>query len=488
VGSSPAGRKKYLQPDFRHFEFPENMEKPVRRIHFLGICGTAMGAVAAAVRDLGYIVTGSDDNVYPPMSTFLQSKGIEISRGFLPENTPAEADLVVVGNAIFRGNPELESILNRKILYRSLPETLKEFFLRGRTNIVVTGTHGKTTTTSLVTWLFREAGLDPSFLIGGIAKDLGQGAAFTDSNFFVIEGDEYDTAFFDKRSKFLHYLPETVIINNIEFDHADIFSDLEEIKLSFSRLVNVVPSEGFIFANGDDRNCQDVIANSRAPVFSVGFDKSCTHRITEVCYTNLGSEFVLGANRFEISLIGEFNVRNAAMAVSVALAYGLPLQEIRSALVSFNGVARRQELRGEVNGIKVIDDFGHHPTAIRETLFALRHRYPGHKIWAIFEPRSNTTRRAIFQSALPQALKLADSVILAGVARLDQLPPHDRLDPQRVVQSIQESGIPAFYEPQVDDILHRVKPLAKPGDIIVVFSNGGFEGIHHRLLTELAAA
>jgi UDP-N-acetylmuramate: L-alanyl-gamma-D-glutamyl-meso-diaminopimelate ligase len=286
----------------------------------------------------------------------------------------------------------------------------------------------------------------------------------------------------------LHYLPEAVVINNIEFDHADIFSDLEEIKLSFRRLVNVVPSEGFLFANGDDRNCQDVISNSRAQVFSVGFDKSCTHRITEVCYTTSGSEFVLGANRFEISLIGEFNVRNAAMAVSVALAYGLPLEKIRSALASFNGVARRQELRGEVNGIKVIDDFGHHPTAIRETLFALRRRYPGHKIWAIFEPRSNTTRRAIFQTALPQALKLADGVILAGVARLDQLPPQDRLDPQRVVQSIQESGIPAFYEPQVDDILHRVKPLVKPGDIIVVFSNGGFEGIHYRLLTELAAA
>jgi UDP-N-acetylmuramate: L-alanyl-gamma-D-glutamyl-meso-diaminopimelate ligase len=464
------------------------MQKPVRRIHFLGICGTAMGAVAAAVRDLGYIVTGSDDNVYPPMSSFLQSKGIEISQGFLPENTPTEADLVVIGNAICRGNPELESILDRKIFYRSLPETLKEFFLRGKRNIVVTGTHGKTTTTSLVTWLFREGGLDPGFLIGGIAKDLGRGAAFTNSSYFVIEGDEYDTAFFDKRSKFLHYLPEAVVINNIEFDHADVFSDLEEIKLSFRRLVNIVPSKGFIFVNADDPNCLDVVSNSLAQVFSVGFEESCTHRIAEVDYTSSGSEFVLDGNPFEIALIGEFNVRNAAMAVSVALAYGLPLKSIRNALASFTGVARRQELRGEVNGIKVIDDFGHHPTAIRETLCALRYRYPGHKIWAIFEPRSNTTRRAIFQSALPQALKCADCVILAGVARLDQLPPQDRLDPQRVVRTIQESGIPAFYEPQVDDILHRVKRLVKPGDVIVVFSNGGFEGIHHRLLTELAAA
>jgi UDP-N-acetylmuramate: L-alanyl-gamma-D-glutamyl-meso-diaminopimelate ligase len=463
------------------------MQNP-RRIHFLGICGTAMGAVAAAVRDLGYIVTGSDDNVYPPMSTFLQSKGIEISRGYLPEHTPEGIDLVVVGNAICRGNPELESILDKKFFYRSLPETLKEFFLRGRTNIVITGTHGKTTTTALVTWLFRRAGLDPSFLIGGIANDLRQGAAFTGSEYFVIEGDEYDTAFFDKRSKFLHYLPETVVINNIEFDHADIFSDLEEIKLSFRRLVNIVPSKGRIFVNGDDRNCLEVVSNSRARVSSVGFEECHTHRITEVCYSSSGSAFVLGGNSFEIPLIGEFNVRNAAMALSVALAHGLPLDAVRDGLASFTGVARRQELRGEVNGIKIIDDFGHHPTAIRETLFALRHRYPGHKIWAIFEPRSNTTRRAIFQNALPQALKCADSVILAGVAHSDQLPPQDRLDPERVVQSIQESGIPAFYEPHVDDILHRVKPLAKPGDIIVVFSNGGFEGIHGRLLTELAAA
>jgi UDP-N-acetylmuramate: L-alanyl-gamma-D-glutamyl-meso-diaminopimelate ligase len=279
-----------------------------------------------------------------------------------------------------------------------------------------------------------------------------------------------------------------VVINNIEFDHADIFSDLEEIKLSFRRFVNIVPSEGFIFVNADDRNCLDVVSNSLAQVFRVGFKESCTNQITRVRYTSSGSEFVLDGKPFEITLIGEFNVRNAAMAVSVAMAYGLPLEAVRNALASFTGVGRRQELRGEVDGIKVIDDFGHHPTAIRETLCALRYRYPGHKIWAIFEPRSNTTRRAIFQSALPHALKFADGVILAGVARLDQLPPEDRLDPQRVVRTIQESGIPAFYEPQVDDILHRVKPLVKSGDIIVVFSNGGFEGIHHRLLTELAAA
>jgi UDP-N-acetylmuramate: L-alanyl-gamma-D-glutamyl-meso-diaminopimelate ligase len=421
------------------------------------------------------------------MSTFLEVKGIQISSGFRPENLPAELDLVVVGNALCRGNPELEAVLDRKLLYRSLPETLKDFFLQGKTNIVVTGTHGKTTTTSLIAWIFREAGCDPGFLIGGIARDLAQGAAFGHSNFFILEGDEYDTAFFDKRSKFLHYLPETVVINNIEFDHADIFPSLDEIKLSFRRLVNIVPSRGSIFVNADDANCAEVVTKSLSQVFTVGFKENATHRIITARYDDLGSEFVLHDHEFRSSLIGEFNVRNAAMAVSVALAYRLPIKVIQSALARFAGVARRQELRGEANGIKVIDDFGHHPTAIRETLLALRHRYPGQKIWAIFEPRSNTTRRAIFQTALPDALKFADGVILARVARLDQLPLGDRLDPERVVQMIRAGGIPAFYEPHVDDILQRVKPLAKPGDIIVVFSNGGFEGIHQRLLTELAA-
>jgi UDP-N-acetylmuramate: L-alanyl-gamma-D-glutamyl-meso-diaminopimelate ligase len=464
------------------------MQKPVHRIHFLGICGTAMGAVAAAFRELGFIVTGSDENVYPPMSTFLETKGIKISSGFSPENIPSEVDMVVVGNALCRGNPELEAVLDRKLLYRSLPETLKDFFLQGKTNIVVTGTHGKTTTTSLIAWIFREAAFNPGFFIGGIARDLAQGAAFGNSNYFILEGDEYDTAFFDKRSKFLHYLPETIVINNIEFDHADIFPSLDEIKLSFRRLVNIVPSRGSIFVNADDPNCTEVVTKSLSQVFTVGFKEDATHRITNVRYHGAGSEFVLCDYQFKSSLIGEFNVRNNAMAVSVALAYRLPIEVIQSALARFAGVARRQELRGEVNGIKVIDDFGHHPTAIRETLLALRHRYPGKKIWAIFEPRSNTTRRAIFQTALPEALKFADGVIVAQATRLDQLPPGDRLDPERVVQTIQRCGIPAFYEPCVEDILQRVKPLAKPGDVIVVFSNGGFEGIHQRLLTELAAA
>src|ERR1700742_1757045 len=284
------------------------MQKPVHRIHFLGICGTAMGAVAAAFRELGLIVTGSDDNVYPPMSTFLEEKGIKISGGYRPENIPAEVDLVVIGNALYRGNPELEAILDRKLPYRSLPETLKDFFLQGKTNLVVTGTHGKTTTTSLITWIFREAACDPGYLIGGIARGLAQGAALGKSDYFILEGGEYDTAVFDKRSKFLHYLPQTVVINNIECAHADIFSSLDEIKLSFRRLVNIVPRKGSLFVNADDPNCAEVVTKSLSKVFTVGFKEGSTHRITNVRYNEAGSEFSLLDHEFRSLLIGEFNV------------------------------------------------------------------------------------------------------------------------------------------------------------------------------------
>lgn len=446
-----------------------------------------MGAVAAAIRDRGYVVSGSDDNVYPPMSTFLATKEIPIASGFRPENLPPDVDLVIIGNAISRGNPELEAVLDRNLLYRSLPETLKEFFLQGKQNVVVTGTHGKTTTTSLLTWIFRTADLDPGFLIGGIAKDLGQGAAFPDSPYFVIEGDEYDTAFFDKRSKFLHYLPQTLVINNVEFDHADIFQNLEEILVSFRRLVNIVPHSGRIFINGDDPRCAAVTDHSFAPVYTVGLAESANIRITNVEYHEYGSAFTLGADRFEMQLLGAFNVRNATMAISAARTYGIPTEVIQKAVRSFSGVARRQDVRGEVNGIKVIDDFGHHPTAIKETLLALRCRYPKGRLWAIFEPRTNTTRRAVFQSELAAALGLADGVIMAPVARLDQLPVNERLDPAKVIHTIKDAGKPAFYEAGVDEIVKRVKPLASSGDAVVVFSNGGFGGIHDKLLKELAA-
>jgi UDP-N-acetylmuramate: L-alanyl-gamma-D-glutamyl-meso-diaminopimelate ligase len=444
-----------------------------------------MGSVAVALCDRGFKVTGSDENVFPPMSIFLGKKGIALKEGYRAENIPADADVVVIGNAIKRGNPEVEAVLSRKLLYLSLPEVLKNYFLRGRHNLVVTGTHGKTTTTALLAWIMEKAGRKPGYFIGGLPKNFGQGARLNHSKYFVIEGDEYDTAFFDKRSKFIHYLPELVIVNNIEFDHADIFSNLDEIKLSFRRLLNIVPQNGMVVLNGDDANCVDVAKDCLAQLIEVGFSKNCAQRIRDVAYSSSGSSFKLGEETFEIPLIGEFNVRNAAMAATAARFYDVPKTKVDNAFKRFSGIARRQEVRGEARGVKVIDDFGHHPTAIAHTMQALRHRYPGHRIWAVFEPRSNTTRRAVFQQRLSDALKAADGVFISQVAKLEQIPENERLNPESVVNAIQESGRPAFYEENADAIVNRIVPMLRAQDIVAVFSNGGFDRIHEKLLEKL---
>jgi UDP-N-acetylmuramate: L-alanyl-gamma-D-glutamyl-meso-diaminopimelate ligase len=331
----------------------------------------------------------------------------------------------------------------------------------------------------------EKAGRKPGYLIGGLQKNLGQGARLNDSKYFVIEGDEYDSAFFDKRSKFIHYLPELLIVNNIEFDHADIFNNLAEIKLSFRRLLNIVPQNGMVLLNGDDPSCVEVAKDCLAPMIEVGFSKNCAQRIREVAYSAGGSRFKLGEDVFEIPLIGEFNVRNAAMAALAARFYDVPKTKIDSAFKSFSGIARRQEVRGEVGGIKVIDDFAHHPTAIAHTLQALRRRYRGHRLWAVFEPRSNTTRRAVFQQQLPDALKLADAVLMAQVAKLEQIPEKERLNPKAVVDSIAKAGRPAFYEKDAAAIVDRIVPMLRAKDVVVVFSNGGFDNIHEKLLARL---
>ena len=461
------------------------MKEAPKKFHFLGICGTAMASVAAALQERGFKVSGSDENVYPPMSNFLQEKGITAKEGYHAENLPADADVVVIGNAMKRGNPEVEAVLNRKLFYLSLPEVLKNYFLRGRHNLVVTGTHGKTTTTALLAWIMEKAGHNPGYLIAGLPKNFGQGARLNDSKYFVIEGDEYDTAFFDKRSKFIHYLPELLIVNNIEFDHADIFKDLDEIKLSFRRLLNIVPQNGMVLLNGDDPNCVEVAKDCLAQMVEVGFSKNCAQRIRQVGYSSAGSRFKLGEETFEIPLIGGFNVRNAAMAAMAARFYDVPTARINSALNSFAGVARRLEVRGEARGVKVIDDFGHHPTAVAHTLEALRHSYRGHRLWAVFEPRSNTTRRAVFQEQLPEAFKFADGVFISQVARLEQIPENERLKPERVVAAIAKDGRRAFYERNADAIVDRIVPMLRPKDVVVVFSNGGFDNIHEKLLTRL---
>jgi UDP-N-acetylmuramate: L-alanyl-gamma-D-glutamyl-meso-diaminopimelate ligase len=457
----------------------------VKSVHFVGIGGTAMAAVAAAMQEKGFKVSGSDQNVYPPTSTFLSARKIDARIGYTEQNLSHRPDLVVIGNAISRGNPEAEAVLERRIPYCSLPELLKEFFIRGKRSIVVSGTHGKTTTTSLLTWVFEHNGLNPNFLIGGIPNNFSQGARFTDSEWFIIEGDEYDTAFFDKRSKFVHYLPEIVIINNIEFDHADIFENLGAIQTSFKRLINIIPRNGQLLANGDDPYIAPLLSITHCPVKRFGLGEDNSVRAFNLKLAPTASEFEIPSAKFHINLLGQLNVRNALAVVACAKHCGLKNGQIQSAFDTFKGVKRRMEVRGIAGGVTVVDDFGHHPTAIRETLRALRVRYPGQRIFAIFEPRSNTTRRNVFQNELVTAFADADSVVVSQVDRLDQLPPSERLDPTRLMADLKAAGKPAAYLPNVEAIIDYATKNVQGGDIICVFSNGGFGNIHAKLLDRL---
>ena len=471
--------------------------EPIRSVHFLGICGTAMAAVATQLKQRGLRVTGSDENVYPPMSTFLAGQGITAFSPYAAANldTAGKPDLVVVGNVIRRGNPEGEAVLERRLRYASLPDVIREFLIRGRTSIVVTGTHGKTTTTSLLAWTFQHAGLAPGYMIGGIPLNLGRGCECPpprpqlplSASYFIIEGDEYDTAFFDKRSKFVHYLPDTVIINNIEFDHADIFPSLDDIKLTFRRLVNIVPRSGLVLANGDDANVRAVIANAPCPVKTFGLGPGNDIRATDVVLRADNSSFTLDAAHasFRVPMLGEHNVRNTIAVVAASLHHGLSPEHIQAAFSEFRGIKRRQEIRGIAAGVTVVDDFGHHPTAIRETVRALRVRYTGCRLWAVFEPRSNTTRRCVFQNELAAALAEADGCFVSKVNRLEELAEGERLSPEKMVADIAARGRPAHYLDDADAIVAAIVPLMRPTDVIAVFSNGGFGGIHGKLLEAL---
>jgi UDP-N-acetylmuramate: L-alanyl-gamma-D-glutamyl-meso-diaminopimelate ligase len=457
----------------------------IKSVHFVGICGTAMASAAAAMKDKGFEVTGSDQNVYPPMSTFLAERKIAAMNGYAERNLAHKPDLVVVGNAISRGNPEAEFVLDHKLRYCSLPELLKEFFIRGKRSIVVAGTHGKTTTTSLLTWVFEHNGLNPSFLIGGIPNNLHQGARFTDSEWFIIEGDEYDTAFFDKRSKFVHYQPEIGIINNLEFDHADIFENLEAIKKSFSHFIRLIPRNGLLLGNGDDPNLTALLNVTHCPVKRFGLGEGNAIQAFNIRYGSTATEFEIPSFKFHLNLVGELNVRNALAVIACAKHCGLKNQQIQSAFDTFKGIKRRMEIRGVAGGVTVVDDFGHHPTAIRETLKALRLKYPHEKIWAVFEPRSNTTRRNVFQNELATAFADANAVVISEVARLEQIAVEERLNPEKLMQNLKTSGKNAAYLPDVDSIVAHLVKSVQGGDIVCVFSNGGFGGIHTKLLERL---
>jgi UDP-N-acetylmuramate: L-alanyl-gamma-D-glutamyl-meso-diaminopimelate ligase len=457
----------------------------IKSVHFTGIGGTAMASAAAAMHDKGFHVTGSDQNVYPPMSTFLAEKKIAVMNGYDEKNLAHKPDLVVIGNAISRGNPEAEFVLDHKLRYCSLAALLAEFFIRGKRSLVITGTHGKTTTTSLLAWVFEHSGLNPSFLIGGIPTNLGQGARFTDSEWFIIEGDEYDTAFFDKRSKFIHYQPEIAIINNLEFDHADIFENLDAVKKTFSHFIRLIPRNGLLLGNGDEANLAPLLNVTHCPVKRFGLGENNSVRAFNLNFGPTATTFEIPSFKFHINLVGELNVRNALAVVACAKHCGLKNQQIQAAFDTFKGIKRRMEVRGIAGGVTLIDDFGHHPTAIRETLRALRIKYPREKIWAIFEPRSNTTRRNVFQTELAESFADANAVVVSEVARLEQIAADERLNPEKLMQDLKTLGKDAAYLPDVDAIVAHVAKGAQGGDIVCVFSNGGFGGIHGKLLERL---
>jgi UDP-N-acetylmuramate: L-alanyl-gamma-D-glutamyl-meso-diaminopimelate ligase len=463
----------------------------MKRVHLIGVCGTAMATLAAMLKTRGFDVRGSDQNVYPPMSDFLAEQQITTLQGYDAAHITADLDLVVVGNAISRGNPELEEVLDRKIRFCSLPEAIRDHFLWGARSVVIAGTHGKTTTTSLTGWLLAHGGADPSVLIGGIADNFGGSYRVGGGREFVIEGDEYDSAFFDKTAKFLKYLPDIAVVNNIEYDHADIYPDLESIRVAFRRLVNLIPRRGLLLAGADDAEAKALGSVARCRVETFGLSDGADWQAHDLRVSAGSTAFSLRrrgepAGTFEVPLLGAYNVRNAVAAIAVGAAVGLSPDTMAAGLRAFKGVRRRLQLRGTENGVSVYDDFAHHPTAIAETLAGVRSAYPDRRIWAIFEPRSATSCRRVFQSEFVKALVAADTVLLPAVFR-SNLPEDQRLSPEQVIEDLKARGKDARYVPKVDDIVAQVAKGARAGDLVIVMSNGGFEGIHDKLLTALAA-
>jgi len=461
-----------------------------KNIYLIGICGTAMASLAGMLRESGYVVSGSDSDVYPPMSDFLDKLGIQVFKGYNAENLKKAApDLVVVGNALSRGNAEVEYVLDSGLRYASMAETVKEFFIRGKNSIVVAGTHGKTTTTAMLAWILDVAGRKPSFLVGGIAENFGRNFQVSGGPDFVIEGDEYDTAFFDKGPKFLHYLPRIVLLKNIEFDHADIYADLEAIKTAFRRLINIVPRSGLIVAGVDSPVVRELIPAAFSSVATAGIGVG-EWQARNVAPTADGMSFdvtqadsMIGS--FTLPMAGTFNVQNALGAIIVAKELGIENHVIQTALTTFKSVKRRLELRGDVNGVQVYDDFAHHPTAVLETLRAVRERFPKQRIWAVFEPRSQTCRRRVFEQAFIDSFEPADSTLIARVYGASKLDPEQTLSPDRVAEGIRKRGKAAEAFGATGDIVDYLASRVQPGDHVVIMSNGGFDNIHNKLLDRL---
>lgn len=457
-----------------------------RHIHLIGICGTAMASLAGMLKERGFRVTGSDAAAYPPMSTFLESLGVPASQPFAEANLNPRPDVVVVGNAISRGNPELEYVLDERIPFRSLPQIVHDQFLVGKEVLVVAGTHGKTTTTSMLAWIFQTAGLSPSFLIGGIAENFASSFRLSEGRYFILEGDEYDTAFFDKGPKFLHYFPDAVILTSVEFDHADIYKDLDAVETAFKRLVNLVPRRGRIIGFDTGESVQRCLQRALCPVERYGSSSGATWQIANLKMTADRTSWTILCEgkawaEFDFPLAGEYNAWNATAAAALAADYGIPKEVIGEALQTFQSVKRRLEVRAQVNGITIIDDFAHHPTAIEQTLRALRMRYPAGRLWAVLEPRSNTMRRNVLQEALANSLALADDVIVANVFKSEAIPEAERLDLSRVVEEIQKRGRRAQILADADTIVSAIAPELRAGDVVAILSNGGFGGIYEKL-------
>ena len=472
-----------------------------KHIHLIGICGTAMASLAGMLKQRGHRVTGSDAAAYPPMSDFLHDLGIAVAQPFDPKNLSPKPDLVVVGNAISRGNVELEHTLDQRIPFCSLPQLLHDEFLRGKEVLVVAGTHGKTTTTSMLAWIFHHAGLDPSFLIGGIAENFGSSFHLGQGKHFILEGDEYDTAFFDKGPKFLHYFPDSVILTSVEFDHADIYKDLDAVETAFKRLVNLVPRRGRIVAfdgavgeSTESPSLERCLAKAYCPLERYGTGPRANWRVTNLRLDAGGTSWTVLHNGqswadLKFSLAGEYNVWNATAAAALASSCGVSKEAIAAALKIFKSVKRRLEVKAQLNGIIIIDDFAHHPTAIAGTLKALRGRYPGSRLWAILEPRSNTLRRRVLQNDLARSLAGADEVIVANVFRSDTIPENERLELPALAAEIKQNGRPVRLLADADAIVQTIAPELRSGHVVAILSNGGFGGIYEKLparLRELA--
>ena len=454
-----------------------------------------MASLAGLLKEAGHRVTGSDENVYPPMSDELEAMGIEYAVGYKPENLDSRPDIVVVGNAISRGNPELEAVLERKLYYTSAAVTIKDEFIRGRHSMAVAGTHGKTSTTSLLAWTLECAGKKPSFLIGGVAENFGKSFRLSDSDIFVIEADEYDTAYFDKGPKMWHYLPDTAIVNNIEFDHADIYRDEEAYRFAFARFINLIPRNGTLVAGWDSPIVRELAPRSFAPVeyFSFEGDEPLGEKgwsAKDVTFGEKGTRFTVTRDSavvgtFEMPMTGAFSVRNALAVMAAASSAGAAPEAIAEAFRTYKSVKRRMEVKGEAGGVLVIDDFAHHPTAVRETMAAVRQKYSGRRLIAIFEPRSYTAQRREFQNDYAKALSTADEIVFGGLFHPERYTKETAVDPLALVDSWRSAGTPAEHIADADRIVEYLSPRLRSGDVVLVMSNGGFGGIHGKLLKAL---